>query len=182
MQKSDISSRTCLTIAYQKVTMMKNKILTLEKLIPIINTLKNQHKKIVFTNGCFDILHAGHVEYLQQAKAQGDILVLGLNADVSVKAIKGPKRPIVEEKHRAFVLAGLACVDYIIIFEEPDPLNLIKNVIPNILVKGADWAENEIIGGDIVKNAGGQVKRIHLVPDISTTEIINRIKKRELYS
>jgi len=162
--------------------MMKNKILAIDQLIPIINTLKNQHKTIVFTNGCFDILHAGHVDYLQQAKAQGDILVVGLNADVSVSAIKGPKRPIVAENHRAFVLAALACVDYITIFEDPDPLNLIKQVIPNILVKGADWAENDIIGGDIVKKAGGQVIRIHLVPDISTTEIINRIKKRELSS
>jgi D-beta-D-heptose 7-phosphate kinase/D-beta-D-heptose 1-phosphate adenosyltransferase len=161
---------------------MKNKIHPLEQLIPIIKSLKDEHKTIVFTNGCFDILHAGHVQYLQQAKAQGDILVVGLNADVSVSAIKGPKRPIVEENHRAFVLAGLACVDYITIFEEPDPLNVIQHVIPNILVKGADWAENEIIGGDIVKNAGGQVIRIHLVPEISTTEIINRIKKRELYT
>jgi rfaE bifunctional protein nucleotidyltransferase chain/domain len=159
---------------------MKNKIHTLDQLIPIIKSLKVQQKTIVFTNGCFDILHAGHVTYLQQAKAQGDILVVGLNSDKSVAAIKGPKRPIVEENHRAFVLAGLACVDFITIFEAPDPLNVIQQVIPDILVKGADWAENDIIGGDIVKLSGGKVIRIHLVPEISTTEIINRIKKREL--
>jgi D-beta-D-heptose 7-phosphate kinase/D-beta-D-heptose 1-phosphate adenosyltransferase len=161
---------------------MKYKIHTLDQLIPIIKTLKVQQKTIVFTNGCFDILHAGHVKYLQQAKAQGDILVVGLNSDKSVSAIKGPKRPIVEEKHRAFVLAGLACVDFITIFEAPDPLNVIQQVIPDILVKGADWAENDIIGGDIVKLSGGKVIRIHLVPEISTTAIINRIKKRELNS
>jgi rfaE bifunctional protein nucleotidyltransferase chain/domain len=161
---------------------MKYKIHTLDQLIPIIKTLKVQQKTIVFTNGCFDILHAGHVKYLQQAKAQGDILVVGLNSDKSVSAIKGPKRPIVEEKNRAFVLAGLACVDFITIFEAPDPLNVIQQVIPDILVKGADWAENDIIGGDIVKLSGGKVIRIHLVPEISTTAIINRIKKRELNS
>jgi rfaE bifunctional protein nucleotidyltransferase chain/domain len=161
---------------------MKNKIHTLGQLIPVIKTLKDQQKTIVFTNGCFDILHAGHVKYLQQAKAQGDILIVGLNSDKSVSAIKGPKRPIVEENHRAFVLAGLSCVDYITIFEAPDPFHVIQHIIPDILVKGADWAENDIIGGDIVKQSGGQVKCIHLVPDISTTEIIHRIKKRELNS
>jgi len=161
---------------------MKNKIHALDQLIPIIQDLKKQNQKIVFTNGCFDILHAGHVDYLQQAKAQGDILVVGLNANVSVYAIKGPKRPIIDENHRAFVLSGLECVDFITIFKEPDPFSLIQHIRPNILVKGADWAENDIIGGDIVKKDGGEVKRIHLIPDISTTEIINRIKKRELNS
>jgi len=159
---------------------MKNKIKLLDQLIPIVNRLKDHNKRIVFTNGCFDILHAGHVKYLQQAKTKGDILVVGLNSDISVSAIKGPKRPIVDENHRAYVLSGLACVDYITLFEEPDPLKVIQHVKPDILVKGADWAENDIIGGDIVKQSGGQVVRIHLVPDISTTEIINRIKKREL--
>jgi D-beta-D-heptose 7-phosphate kinase/D-beta-D-heptose 1-phosphate adenosyltransferase len=161
---------------------MKNKVLSLEQLIQNVEMLKNQNKTIVFTNGCFDILHAGHVKYLQQAKAQGDFLIVGLNSDLSVSSIKGPKRPIVNETHRAYVLSGLACVDFITIFEEPDPFNVIQHVRPNILVKGADWAENDIIGSDIVKSSGGQVKRIHLVPDISTTEIINRIKERELNS
>jgi len=161
---------------------MKNKIHSLDQLIPIVEMLKEQHKTIVFTNGCFDILHAGHVKYLQQARAQGNILVVGLNSDMSVSAIKGPKRPIVNENHRAYVLSGLECVDYITIFEEPDPYNVIQHVRPNILVKGADWAENDIIGGDIVKKSGGKVIRVHLEPDISTTEIINRIKERELNS
>ena len=158
---------------------MNPKIYLLENLIPIIQELKNQHKTVVFTNGCFDILHAGHVQYLQEAKKQGDILVVGLNSDKSVSNIKGPKRPIVNEEHRAFVLSGLSCVDYITIFDEPDPFGVINKLIPDKLVKGADWAESDIIGADIVKKNGGEVIRIHLVPDISTTEIINRIIQKE---
>ena len=162
----------------QKDSIMETKIFPLNQLVSIIDNQKLQHKTIVFTNGCFDILHAGHVQYLQKAKEHGDILVIGLNADVSVSSIKGPQRPIVKEDQRAFVLSGLACVDYITIFDSPDPLNVIEQIKPDILVKGADWAEKDIIGADIVKEAGGQVARIHLVPDISTTEIINRIKNR----
>ncbi|MBF0452766.1 MAG: D-glycero-beta-D-manno-heptose 1-phosphate adenylyltransferase [Candidatus Magnetomorum sp.] len=155
------------------------KLYLIDDLIPIIQKLKQQRKTVVFTNGCFDILHAGHVQYLQEAKKQGDILVIGLNSDSSVSTIKGPKRPIVNEQHRAFVLAGLSCVDYITIFDESDPLNVIRQLMPHILVKGSDWAECDIVGADIVKARGGQVVRIHLVPDISTTEIIRRILQRE---
>jgi D-beta-D-heptose 7-phosphate kinase/D-beta-D-heptose 1-phosphate adenosyltransferase len=158
---------------------MDTKIYPLNSLIPIIQQLKEQQKIVVFTNGCFDILHAGHVQYLQEAKKQGDFLIVGLNSDRSISTIKGPKRPIVNEQQRAYVLSGLSCVDYITIFDEPDPFNLISQLIPHKLVKGADWAECDIVGANIVKNAGGQIVRIHLVPDISTTEIIRRIVQKE---
>ncbi|KPA15261.1 glycerol-3-phosphate cytidylyltransferase [Candidatus Magnetomorum sp. HK-1] len=158
---------------------MNSKIYPLNELVPIISDLKSHHKTVVFTNGCFDILHAGHVQYLQEAKKQGDILVIGMNSDVSVSNIKGPKRPIVSEQHRSFVLSGLSCVDYITIFDAPDPFIVINQLIPHVLVKGADWAESDIVGADVVKHNGGKVIRIHLVPDISTTEIINRIIQKE---
>jgi len=132
-------------------------------------------KKIVFTNGCFDILHAGHVRYLTSAKAQGDILVVGLNSDASVRRIKGDKRPIVPEDQRAEVLAGLGCVDYIVLFDEPDPLRLIETLGPEVLIKGADWDESDIIGGDIVKARGGKVVRIPMVTGVSTSRIIEKI-------
>lgn len=151
------------------------KILTQEELVSEINRLKKAGKKIVFTNGCFDILHAGHVRYLVAAKNEGDILVLGLNSDKSVKSIKGDKRPIVPQMLRAEVLAGLLCIDYITFFDEPDPLNLIKDVLPDVLVKGDDWAEENIIGADFVKANGGKVVRVAMVPGISTSSIIKRI-------
>ncbi|MBI9089044.1 MAG: D-glycero-beta-D-manno-heptose 1-phosphate adenylyltransferase [Desulfobacterium sp.] len=134
-----------------------------------------ENKQIVFTNGCFDILHAGHVNYLAAAAAQGDLLVLGLNSDQSVRRIKGEKRPVINQTHRAQVVAGLACVDYVVIFDEPDPEALIKRVNPHVLAKGADWAEDDIIGGDFVKQNGGRVARIILEPDISTSLIIEKI-------
>ncbi|CAN2039204.1 D-glycero-beta-D-manno-heptose 1-phosphate adenylyltransferase [Candidatus Magnetomoraceae bacterium gMMP-15] len=140
-----------------------------------ISILKNQGKRIVFTNGCFDILHAGHVRYLTEACNQGDVLIVGLNSDSSVKTIKGPKRPIISQNERAEVLAALSCVDYVTVFYEPDPFELISALMPDVLIKGSDWAENDIIGGDVVKAAGGEVIRVELVPGISTTEIIRRI-------
>ncbi|MDM8518183.1 D-glycero-beta-D-manno-heptose 1-phosphate adenylyltransferase [Desulfobacterales bacterium HSG16] len=142
-----------------------------DKLEPI----KASGRKIVFTNGCFDILHAGHVRYLTKAREAGDVLVIGLNSDKSVRAIKGDTRPVVDHNHRAEVLAGLRCVDYICIFDEPDPSKLIRIIKPDVLVKGADWSEDEIIGGDFVKEQGGIVRRISLVNGISTSEIIRRI-------
>ncbi len=141
----------------------------------IAKALKTENKTIVFTNGCFDILHAGHVSYLTEAKNEGDVLILGLNSDQSVKTIKGDKRPVIKETHRAEVLAGLACIDYIVLFDEPDPGTLIQKILPDVLVKGADWSEKDIIGADVVKNAGGRVARIRLEPDISTTLIIKKI-------
>ncbi|MBU1054972.1 MAG: D-glycero-beta-D-manno-heptose 1-phosphate adenylyltransferase [Proteobacteria bacterium] len=151
------------------------KILTQKELPSEITRLKRAGKKIVFTNGCFDILHAGHVRYLVAAKQEGDILVLGLNSDKSVKSIKGEKRPIVSQMLRAEVLAGLLCVDFITFFDEPDPLNLIKAVSPDVLVKGDDWAEENIIGADFVKANGGKVVRVSMVPGISTSSIIKKI-------
>lgn len=156
---------------------MRSKILKLSDLITVLESLRAAGKRIVFTNGCFDILHAGHVRYLAAARSKGDALVLGLNSDASVKSIKPENRPIVSQDQRAEVLAGLACVDYITIFDEPDPLALIKTIKPDVLIKGADWKEAEIIGSDVVKSYGGKVVRIEVVPDISTSRIIQRILK-----
>ena len=158
---------------------MRSKILKLSDLVKVLESLREAGKRIVFTNGCFDILHAGHVRYLAAARSKGDVLVLGLNSDVSVKSIKPENRPIVSQDQRAEVLAGLACVDYITIFDEPDPLALIQTIKPDVLIKGADWKETEIIGSDVVKLYGGKVIRIEVVPGISTSRIIQRIL--ELY-
>ncbi|MGA7144882.1 MAG: D-glycero-beta-D-manno-heptose 1-phosphate adenylyltransferase [Desulfobacterales bacterium] len=156
---------------------MQFKILELRDLIVTLKSLRESGKRIVFTNGCFDILHVGHVRYLAEARAKGDVLVVGLNSDASVKSIKFDNRPVVIQDQRAEVLAGLACVDYITIFDEPDPLSLIQAIKPDVLVKGADWEETNIIGSDVVKAYGGKVVRIKLVPDISTSSIIRRILK-----
>ncbi|MBU4258105.1 MAG: D-glycero-beta-D-manno-heptose 1-phosphate adenylyltransferase [Proteobacteria bacterium] len=152
-----------------------SKIITLKDLLEKIRLLRKQGKKIVFTNGCFDIMHVGHVRYLSKAKAKGKILVVGLNSDKSVNTIKGGKRPIICEDQRAEVLASLWCVDYIIVFNEPDPLKLIQAIKPDVLVKGADWSEDKIIGADFVKKNGGQVVRVPLVPEISTSSIMHKI-------
>jgi D-beta-D-heptose 7-phosphate kinase/D-beta-D-heptose 1-phosphate adenosyltransferase len=140
--------------------------------------LQAQNQQIVFTNGCFDILHVGHVRYLNAARALGNVLVVGLNSDASVRAIKGPGRPLVDQDQRAEVLAALQCVDFVTVFNEPDPLLLIQLVKPDVLVKGADWAVDEVIGGDWVKHNGGRVERIDVVPGASTSIIIERIVER----
>lgn len=139
---------------------------------------KKVNKKIVFTNGCFDILHVGHVRYLKEAKKLGDILVVGLNSDSSVNKIKGEKRPIVNEKERAEILLSLEAVDYVVIFEEETPFKLIKKINPDILVKGGDWKEEDIVGSDIVRKKGGTVKSISYIEGKSTTNIIEKITKR----
>lgn len=143
--------------------------------LDFVNELKAQNKKIVFTNGVFDIIHRGHVEYLREAKNCGDVLIVGLNSDSSVKMIKGDKRPIVTEENRAYVLANLKPVDYVVIFNEDTPYNTIKKIRPDILVKGADWAEDKIVGSDIVKQSGGEIKRINFVENNSSTNIIEKI-------
>ena len=158
--------------------MNQKKIIPRFKIKKIIKKIKNEKKTIVFTNGCFDILHAGHVKYLEKAAQYGDILVLGLNSDKSVKNIKGDKRPINKENLRACVAAGLFCIDYIVLFDEPDPMSLIKEIEPNVLVKGADWTIENIIGSDFVKQRGGIIKTVNLEPDISTTIIINKIVEK----
>lgn len=132
-------------------------------------------KRVVFTNGCFDLLHAGHVDYLEAAKAEGDFLIVGLNSDDSVRRIKGPPRPLQPEGDRAAVLAGLAAVDLVVIFAEDDPGALIAALLPDVLVKGADWAEDEIVGAAAVKAAGGRVVRVPLTAGKSTTDLLERI-------
>ena len=136
---------------------------------------KDAKKIIVFTNGCFDIMHAGHVKYLTHAASLGDILILGLNSDSSVKKIKGEKRPVIGQDHRSIVVSALSCIDHVVVFDEPDPELLIEAICPDVLVKGADWPEDKIIGADFVKKNGGYIERVCLEPDISTTKIIERI-------
>ena len=140
------------------------------------NDFKLHQQKIVFTNGCFDVLHFGHVHYLLEAKKLGDILVVGLNSDDSVQRLKGPARPINGEKERAFVLASLACVDYITLFEEDTPENLIKVVQPNVLVKGGDYTIDQIVGAEFVMQNGGTVTTIPFVEGYSSTQIIEQLK------
>ncbi len=154
------------------------KIITREKARLVAQNLKAQGKTIAFTNGCFDLVHAGHVRYLEEASGTADVLFLGLNSSASVRRIKGPHRPIIDEDDRAKVLAALAFIDYVVIFDEETPLQLIEEIMPNILVKGEDWTEDKIVGAKEVIKSGGQVKRMPLVPGISTTEIIRRIKSQ----
>ena len=156
---------------------MPDKMLTATQLAPILKKAQGNHKRVVFTNGCFDLMHVGHTRYLQAAKQLGDLLVVGLNSDNSVRSLnKAPDRPIVGEAQRAEVLAALGCVDYVVIFQEPDPLNLITALQPDVLVKGGDWAIDKIVGRDIVERRGGLVKSIPLVPGMSTTSLIQRIR------
>lgn len=152
-----------------------SKIVTTEKLVGYLDEARKSGKKVVFTNGCFDILHAGHVRYLAAAGSEGDLLVVGLNSDASVHLIKGEKRPIVGQAQRAELLASLECVDYVVTFDAPDPQALIQELKPDVLVKGADWTEEKIIGGEFVKSIGGKVSRISLVPEVSTSQIIQKI-------
>jgi glycerol-3-phosphate cytidylyltransferase len=139
--------------------------------------LKSEGKTIVFTNGCFDILHSGHVFYLQKAKQQGDILILGLNSDASVRRLKGEKRPVNSENDRAIVISELKSIDYVIIFEEDTPLEIISLIVPNKLVKGGDYKKEDVVGKDIVESNGGEVVIIPFVDGKSTTNIINRINE-----
>lgn len=152
------------------------KIKELDQAKEEIDRLKSEGKKIVFTNGCFDILHPGHARYLNTARDLGDCLVIAVNSDRSVRAIKGPERPITSQDDRAEMLAAMGCVDMVVFFDEEDPYNIIKHLCPDILVKGGDWEEDKIIGADIVKEAGGEVKRIQFAEGFSTTGIIDRIK------
>ena len=138
--------------------------------------LKASGKKVVFTNGCFDLLHPGHTRYLCAARELGDHLVVAVNSDSSVKIIKGPKRPVLSEQIRAELVAALGCVDTVFIFDEENPFNLIRQLLPDVLVKGGDWAEDKIIGSDVVKEAGGKAARIPFVEGFSTTDLIEKIR------
>ncbi|MEK6567742.1 MAG: D-glycero-beta-D-manno-heptose 1-phosphate adenylyltransferase [Candidatus Omnitrophota bacterium] len=161
---------------------MSGKIKTKKELKDIISSLKKQGKRIVFTNGCFDILHYGHIKYLQDAKGLADVLVLGLNSDFSVKKIKGPARPINKQLDRARVLSALSCVDYLTIFSEDTPLGLIRLIQPDVLVKGGDWQIEKIVGADFVKARGGKVLAIPYIKGYSTTKLINKIRSPRLFS
>ena len=155
---------------------MHPKIQSLDKLIKIVQSRRQTGKQLVFTNGCFDLLHVGHVRYLEQARQLGDYLIIGLNSDCSVRSLKkGTGRPIVNEQERAEVLAALTCVNFVTVFNEPDPLDLIQALLPDVLVKGGDWLPEHIVGRDVVEAGGGSVVSIPLVPNISTTRIIERI-------
>ncbi len=157
---------------------MDKKIVSQDEMCRLSSEYQSLGKTVVFTNGCFDILHAGHATYLARVKACGDILVLGLNSDASIRKIKGDSRPVIPQDQRAAVVAALAVVDHVVLFDSPDPGDMIRIIVPNVLVKGADWPEDKIIGGDFVKSAGGRVERIAFEEDVSTTTIIQRIGKR----
>ena len=157
--------------------MSGTKIKSLGELKKIIPALRSRGKRIVFTNGCFDILHYGHTKYLEDAKEKGDILVVAVNSDASVKRLKGKRRPVVGEKDRLKVVAALESVDYVLLFKEDTPLKVISALKPDILVKGADWKKNSIVGSDIVSGRGGKVTRIKLAPGRSTTNLIKKIAK-----
>lgn len=159
---------------------MTNKVVTEELLLPLLARARTQRKRIVFTNGCFDLMHVGHTRYLQAAKELGDLLVVGVNSDASVRNLsKSTDRPIVPESQRAEVISALGCVDYVVLFSEPDPHRLIRAVQPDVLVKGGDWSIDTIVGRDVVEGRGGVVKTIPLVPGISTTTLIHRIRSTQ---
>ena len=152
-------------------------ILKSKDLSDIRNKIREENKKLVFTNGCFDILHKGHVSYLNQAKLLGDYLIVGVNSDKSVKKLKGESRPVNSELDRAFILDNLKSVDYVTIFNEDTPYELIKLLLPDCLVKGGDWKEKEIVGSDIVKENKGKVVSLNFINNYSSSSIIDKIRK-----
>jgi D-beta-D-heptose 7-phosphate kinase/D-beta-D-heptose 1-phosphate adenosyltransferase len=157
---------------------VREKVKTRSALATLAEQAKRDGKKIVFTNGCFDLLHVGHVRLLSAAKELGDILIVALNNDSSVRQIKGSDRPILPETERAELIAALEMVDYVTLFEEPDPLNVIRELRPDVLAKGGDWAEDQIVGREFVESYGGKVAVIPYLKDHSTTEIIERMRKQ----
>jgi D-beta-D-heptose 7-phosphate kinase/D-beta-D-heptose 1-phosphate adenosyltransferase len=157
---------------------MREKIKKREDLRRIVQDLKTKGNRIVFTNGCFDLLHVGHIRYLEEAKSLGDILLVGVNSDRSVREIKGPYRPILPEEERAEVLSGLECVNYVTIFDEPTPSNLISLLLPHILVKGGDWTKEATVGWEAVEGAGGEIVILSFVEGSSTSHLIETILKR----
>ena len=148
----------------------------LGSLVRIRRKMEQEGKRVVFTNGTFDIIHRGHVEYLSRARKCGDVLMVGLNTDASIRRIKGKGRPVNQERDRAVVLSALASVDFVCLFGDDTPYNLIKRLQPDVLVKGADWRREDIVGADIVLGRGGTVRRIRLTPGRSTSSLIQRIK------
>ena len=151
--------------------------MTLEDFSEIRKRIKDEGKKLVFTNGCFDIIHRGHIEYLIQAKSLGDYLIVAINSDESVRKIKGNSRPINNEEDRMYVLENLKPVDFVIIFKEDTPYEIIKNIMPDILVKGGDWKVDDIVGSDIVNANGGKTLSLKYVKDYSTTNVIRKLNE-----
>jgi len=154
------------------------KLLPLDRAVEVVATLKRQGKRVVFTNGCFDLLHPGHTRYLAEARRLGDALLVAVNSDRSVRALKGPGRPVLPERERAEILAALACVDYVTIFDDLTPRSVIARMLPQVLAKGADWGPTEIVGREEVEAAGGRVVSIPVVPGFSTSALIESAVKR----
>jgi D-beta-D-heptose 7-phosphate kinase/D-beta-D-heptose 1-phosphate adenosyltransferase len=157
---------------------MREKIKERGDLCKIVQDLRAKGKRVVFTNGCFDLLHVGHIRYLEKARSLGDILVVGLNSDRSVRSIKGALRPILPQEERAEILSGLWCVDYITLFDEPTPIGLITSLKPHVLVKGGDWTKEATVGKEVVEASGGEVVILPFVEGSSSTNIIETIIKR----
>lgn len=163
-----------------KQELIERKIVEIEKLKPFLNIWRFMSRKIVFTNGCFDLMHLGHIDYLSKASDMGDVLLVGVNTDSSVQRLKGKTRPIQDEKTRTHVLASLFFVDGVVLFDEATPLSLIKIIQPNVLVKGADWKKEDIVGYDEVKAYGGEVETISYLEGFSTTGIEQKILRQHL--
>jgi D-beta-D-heptose 7-phosphate kinase/D-beta-D-heptose 1-phosphate adenosyltransferase len=157
--------------------MARNKRLTTPALHRRLAALRRQGKRIVFTNGCFDLIHPGHVRYLRAAKQLGDVLVVALNSDASVRRLKGPGRPLVSQRDRGEVMAALEMVDFVTVFNEDTPLKLIMQLQPDVLVKGGDWTPAQIVGADVVRAHGGRVRSLRFAPGYSTTRLVERIRK-----
>lgn len=155
---------------------MSGKLKSVGELAEISARAKHEGKTVVFTNGCFDLLHRGHIHTLRQAKSHGDLLIVALNSDRSIKTIKGPSRPIMPEFDRVELIAAMEMVDYVVVYDEPDPYSLIVAIKPNVLAKGGDWSTDKIIGADVVEQNGGRVAVIPYLQGLSTTEIIERIR------
>ena len=175
-QNEDAENQQSFAVSFH-VGMTSGKIKSLDEMVKIRRQLRDQGKKLVFTNGCFDLLHVGHVRYLHQARSLGDALAVGVNSDSSARESKGRGRPVVPEMERAEILSALACVDYVVVFDDLTPQRVIDALVPDVLIKGADWEISKIVGRETVENAGGIVRNIPLTEGISTSGIINRIVK-----
>jgi rfaE bifunctional protein nucleotidyltransferase chain/domain len=156
----------------------RSKIKSAHALESICAAKRRNGARLVFTNGCFDLLHLGHIRYLEAARELGDILVVGINSDRSVRQIKGPQRPVMSQEERSEIVAALHCVDWVAVFDTPDPLPLIRLLQPDVLVKGADWPRERIVGAELVEASGGRVEQIPLVPEASSTSVIQRVLDR----
>jgi len=154
----------------------RDKVLSRKAAASAVRAARRRSEEVVFTNGCFDLLHVGHVRSLEQARALGDRLLVGLNRDASVRRLKGPRRPVVGERQRAEVLAALECVDWVVLFGETTPLSLIRSVRPAVLAKGGDWSLDEIVGREDVESWGGRVERLRVIPGMRTTHMIERAR------